>query len=129
MPTTNPEFSGACKQTLSTRAATNGDPIAERKWQKLEEGKNKGLKAAVTQKKVTTMASKNVTTRSTTRKAASKSPSVDVEGSEIDSGDDDTVEGPVPKIIIIGDNEDTMKVLEALGKSAEAKMSMFFLLN
>ena len=104
MPATNPEFSGARKWTLSTRAATNGDPIAERKRQKLEEGKNKGSKTVLTQKKVTTTASKNATT---TRKAAPKSPSVDVEGSKIDSGDDDTVEGPVPEIIIIGDNKDT----------------------
>ena len=125
MPATNPEFSGARKRTLSTRAATNGDAIAERKRQKLEEGNNKGSKTALTQKKVTT-ASKNATT---TRKAAPKSPSVDVEGSEIDSGDDDTVEGPVPEIIIIGENEDTTKVLEALGESAEAEMSMFFLLS
>jgi hypothetical protein len=50
MPATNPKSSGACKHTLSTKAATNGDPNAERKQQKLEDLQKKVTKTAHTKK-------------------------------------------------------------------------------
>ena len=58
MPDTNPETSGPRKRTLSTKAATNGDPNAERKRQKLGEVQKKGMKMPLTKKKPTTTSSK-----------------------------------------------------------------------
>jgi hypothetical protein len=146
MPTTNPESSQAPrKRTLSTKAATNGDPNAERKRKKLEHEQKKTAKAAVTRKqKPTTVAPKKKTAAgraATATKKATQHSSVDVEdvdnnashqtntqatnlnGEESDDSDVDMYCGPAADPINVDDEE--TENLEAPEESAEAELSMW----
>jgi hypothetical protein len=126
MPTsaTNVDEARSCprKRTLSTKAATNGDPHAERKRQKLDEVQNKVTKKALTKKGATTRASNVATT-------APEDPSVTVEETsdkEPGDGDDDELledhaPNPDSDFIVIDDDEP-----EAPEESAEAELRKFF---
>jgi hypothetical protein len=135
MPATNPELSGARssppsrKRTLSTKAATNGDPNAERKRQKLEAAQKKGMKTTtLTKKKPTTTASKKTPSA---RKAAKTAPhsSVDIDPTSDDDSDmhvDAAAAAPDSDIIDVDDvDEDSVEVLEAPEESAEAQMRTY----
>jgi hypothetical protein len=129
MSATNPESSGARKRTLSTKAATNGDPNAERKRQRLEEEQKKGTKKPLTKKKPTTTASKKKATTKKAAKTAPQRPSVDIEEvskptSNIGASDDDSADDPDED-----SDEDTVEVLEAPEESAEAQLRMFHLFS
>ena len=124
MPDTHPETSGPRKRTLSTKAATNGDPNAERKRQKLGEVQKKGGKMPLTQKKPTTTSSKKKAMAIKAAKTAPQSPSANVERvsdkptSDIGASDDETDGGDSD------DSEDTVKVIEAPEESAEVQLGM-----
>ena len=124
MPDTHPETSGPRKCTLSTKAATNGDPNAEQKRQKLGEEQKKVGKMPLTQKKPTTTSSKKKAMAIKAAKMAPQSPSANVERvsdkptSDIGASDDEPDGGDSD------DSEDTVEVIEAPEESAEVQLGM-----
>jgi hypothetical protein len=138
MPATNPESSGARKRTLSTKAATNGDPNAERKRQKLEDLQKKATKTAHTKKAPTPLASKKKAAARKTPKKVPRHPSVDSEEAS-DKADQTTTNGsddgiyeeaePGPEVIVIDDGEETAEVdiPEPPEESAESELRMYLL--
>src|ERR1700761_2422866 len=140
MPTNSNPFeaserlaSSSRKRTLSTKAATNGDPQAEKKRQKLAH-------KAAPPAKATTIPSKATTKRHVAPvKPASRCPSVEIEDTDeesdqpklnpprnlrhileaTDGSDDEVDEGPVPDLIEVEDDEEA----EAVEESAEAELS------
>jgi hypothetical protein len=142
MPTTNPiqdHSQAPRKRTLSMKAATNGDPNAERKRQKVEATQKKE-KTARTKKKPTTTAPNKITTTKKAAAVAKTAPprsSVDIEevNNKADTvtsngGDDDSdmytdpnPDSEIP-VITIDDDEDIMvPQVEEPEESAEAELS------
>ena len=133
MPDTNPETSGPRKRTLSTKAATNGDPNAEQKRQKLGEVQKRGAKMPLTKKKPTTTSSKKKGKKAA--KTASRSPSANLEGvsdkpaSDFGASDDNTNGRNGESDDSEDMDEDTVEVLEAPEESAEDQLGTFHLFS
>lgn len=142
MPTNPIQDRSPRKRTLSTKAATNGDPNAERKRKKLEGAQKKTAKTTLTQKKPTTVVPKIKTTAgraATVTKKAPQHSSIDVEdadkadrhtGTRATDGSDETDDemycepASVAETIVIDDSE-TEENLEVPEESDEAELSMW----
>ena len=117
------------KRTLSTKSASNGDPHAERKRQKLDKMHKTGTKKALTKNKPTNTTSKKTAATGKVAKMAPEQPSVDVEEvPEMDNSDVDMHDNPAPspEFIEVDDDEGSVEVPEEPEESAEAELSMFF---
>ena len=128
MPATNPANSSR-KRTLSIKAATNGDPNAERKRQKLEEIKKRATKTTLTPKETTNIPSKKTATAGKTAKQTAQPP-VDVEDIANndcgDNGDDSDIYKEVSPEVIDVDDHDAVAIPEEPEESAEAQLGKYF---